>query len=683
MPTLNITDEQFRTSIQNIQNRYIRLELLNYKYQTVDELNGICISGTISINADSDIRRTASIVLGVKDASFEIQPGGRIWLDKMIKLWIGTESLRTGEIEWINCGMYIIDSPNYSYTPSSNTLSITLLDLMAKLTGMRNGYLKGIPSTIKAGENIRQAIIDTLALGGFTKYVVEEAPSPGTVPNDLEFDQGSTVYTLLAGLRDIYPSYEMYFDVNGVFYYKPIPTGDNDPIMMDNTLWDKIVLSEQLNVNFQNVKNIIEVYGRTHDPEHFSTSTSISGTQINLTIAGVSSYTNDMIYGFTLTDNQGIVNPTLRINSLSVLPIRLADGVTGATIEAEEGEVYYCVQYQGTYWRWLGHLQAYGYAEDDNEDSPFYTGGTIGEIRLPLFGSDYENCFTDELAQERAEYELYLHANMNDTVTLTAVPVYYLDVNILVNYTLQRNKETHEYLIKTISMGLAPTDSMSITMMRYYPDQEYATDKNTILLLHGDDFVDSSRYHRAVQNVDVTISEDQSKFGSSSFAFNGTSAYLLIEPYDFGSNDFTIDWWEYCNAGMVDTSGVRFSSAYTSGDVFGGLLLGLSQTQVNAGSAFAASWDLINNQTMLSITESEWVHWAFVRSGTTLKAYRNGTQFASTTINGALAFDSQYLFAIGDFRQESHGYFNGYIDEFRISNVARWTTNFTPPTEPY
>lgn len=471
MPTLNITEAQFRTSLQNIQNRYVRLELLNYSYQTVDDIAGVCISGSINIDSNSDIRRTATLSLAITGSSFEVEQNGRIWLDKMIRVWVGTQSLFTGEIEWINCGMYIIDAPTYSYDVSTNTLNLNLLDLMAKLTGARDGYLVGVPSVIQAGESIRQAIIDTLALGGFTRYVVEEPPAPGTVPADLEFGQGSTVYQLLAGLKDIYPSYEMFFDVNGVFYYKAIPTGDDDPVVIDDTLWDKIVITENLSIDFQNVKNVIEVYGRTHEPAHFSTETSLSGTQISLTIADVESYTEDMIYGFTLTDNTGIVNPTLRINSLDSLPIRLDDGTTGITIAAESGEVYYCVQYKGTYWNWLGHLQSYGYAEDNNPDSPFYVGGTIGEIRLPLYGGDYENCITDDLAQQRAEYELYLHAQMNDTVNITTVPVYYLDVNILVSYTLRRNGQTDEYLIKSINMGLGAEDSMTIQMIKYYPTQ--------------------------------------------------------------------------------------------------------------------------------------------------------------------------------------------------------------------
>ena len=470
MAGFSITAAQFNTAMQNIQSRHVRLELLNYQYQTVDTLEGIATSGSISIDANSDIRRTASIILVVTDSSFEVQSGGKIWLDKYIRIWVGIESLTTGEIEYTNCGLYIIDAPSYQYNPNTNTLSLNLLDLMAKLTGVRNGYLPGVPVVLSAGENIRQAIIDTLTLGGFTKYIVEEAPIPGTIPNDLEFSQGTTVYDLLAGLRDIYPNFEMYFSTDGVFYYKPIPTGADDPVVIDDTLWEKVVTDETMDVDFQNVKNVIEVYGRTHDPAHFSTATTVSGNIISLTIADVPAYTQDLIYGFTLTDNPGYTGASLKINDLASLPLRLSDGVTAAEIPAEEGEVYYCVQYKETYWYYLGHLQAYGYAEDDNPDSPFYINGTVGKIRLPLFDGDYANCLDDDLAAQRAAYELWLHTNMNNSIRLTCVPFAWADVNILCSYTPRGGQDTQQYIIKSITMGLAPTDSMQIDMIRFYPE---------------------------------------------------------------------------------------------------------------------------------------------------------------------------------------------------------------------
>ena len=467
---MNITSGQFATALQNIQSRYIKIELLNYQFQTVDSLEGICTSGSISIDANADIRRTGSITLVIKNGTFQVESGSQVWLDKYVRIWVGIASLRTGEIEYVNCGLFIIDAPTYKYDDSTNTLTLSLLDLMAKLTGMRNGYLPGVPVVLSAGENIRQAIIDTLALGGFTKYVVEEAPIPGTIPNDLEFSQGATVYDLLAGLRDIYPGYEIFFDVNGVFYYKPIPSGREEPVLVDDTTWQNVVVSEQVVVDFQNVKNVIEVYGRTHDPAHFSTKTTVSSTgAINLTIADVNAYTDGMIYGFTLTNNPGYTTPTLQINSLATYPILMSDGTTPAKIVAESGEIYFCVEFKGTYWNWLGHLQAYGYAEDDNPQSPFYVNSTVGKIRLPLFDGEYANCISDDLAQQRASFELFLHTNMNNSVTLSCVPVYWMDVNILTEYTTQVNQQTNQYLIKSITFGLGPSDSMTVNMIKYYP----------------------------------------------------------------------------------------------------------------------------------------------------------------------------------------------------------------------
>lgn len=472
MAGFNITSTQFQTALQNIQSRYIKLELLNYQFQTVDSLEGICMGGSISIDANSDIRRTGSLSLVVIGSTFDVQPGGQIWLDKFIRVWVGTVSLLTGEVDYTNCGIFIIDAPSYQYNPSTNTLTLSLLDLMAKLTGVRNGYLPGVPVVLSAGENIRQSIIDTLALGGFTKYVVEEAPSPGTIPNDLEFSQGATVYDLLSGLRDIYPSYEIFFDVDGVFYYKPIPTGEGDPIYIDDTLWTNIVTEENISVDFQNVKNVIEVYGRTHDPAHFSTETTVSSSgAISLTIADVTEYTENMVYGFTLTDNPGYTAPTLKINNLTSYPILMSDGETAAEIVAEEGEIYYCVEFKGTYWNWLGHLQAYGYAEDDNPQSPFYINGTVGQIRLPLYGGEYENCYSDDLAQQRAEYELWLHTNMNNSLTLTCVPVYWMDVNILCTHASRGSNIAYPYIIKSINFGFGTSDTMTVSMIRFYPEQ--------------------------------------------------------------------------------------------------------------------------------------------------------------------------------------------------------------------
>ena len=473
---MHLSAQQYATSLQNIQSRYIWLELLNYQYQTIEEISGICVSGSLSIDANSDIRRTGSIKLIINNSTFEVESGGKIWLDKYIRVWIGIKSLITGEIERVNCGMYLIDAPSYSYDPSNNNLTLSLLDLMAKLTGIRNGYLTQSPIVLKAGENIRQAIIKTLELAGFHKYIVEEAPSPGLIPNDLEFNRGNTFYDVLNGLKEIYPFYEMYFDIDGVFVYKHIPTGDNDPVLIRDDVWDNIVLSEDLSTNFQNVKNSIEVFGRIHEPEYtvFHENVSVSSSTITLSIPSIISYADDLIYGFEMEAKAVVNNPMLKVNDLTAYPILNDDG-TKPTIPIEVGFPIFCVQYvndvkRGKYWRWLGHLQAHGFAEDMNQESPYYINGPVGKIYMPLYDGEYANCITDDLAQQRAEYELYMHTNMSNSVNLKCVPIYWFDVNILTEYTLKRNNKKSKYLIKSINLGLAPTDSMTINMIQFYPN---------------------------------------------------------------------------------------------------------------------------------------------------------------------------------------------------------------------
>ena len=55
-------------------------------------------------------------------------------------------------------------------------MTIDGLDLMAKLTGLRNGNLEGMEHIIEQGANVRNAIISTLALARFTNYIVDECP---------------------------------------------------------------------------------------------------------------------------------------------------------------------------------------------------------------------------------------------------------------------------------------------------------------------------------------------------------------------------------------------------------------------------------------------------------------------------------------------------------------------------
>ena len=457
----------YEVTNQRARRLHLRINLLNFFYQTVDSLEGLALLGNITVDANSDLRRTCQVALAVKDSTFDVQAGGKIFLDRYIQIYIGIEHIRTSEVTWFNQGIFLINAPSYNYEGASRTLTFEGLDLMSKMTGGRNGYLVGLIHKIPQGSNIREAIISVLQDAGFTRYVVEDVEQ--TVPYDMEFDQGSTQYTILSELRDILPQYQIYFDVDGVFHYDMIPSGADENVVVDDSTWEKVVLSEQINVDFESVKNVIEVYGRTHDVQHYSTTTTLAGSTLSLTIASLSALAEHIMIGFT-TPSAVSGNISLSVNSFGSK--ELVDS-KGNRITSLDDNTYYVASYQADgKWLFLGRLQAYATISDTNPQSPFYIGNDAGEIRIALFGGDYDNIMSDELAAERCSFELYTRCRLNDNITLTCVPIYYLDVHQLVSYTTHNNIATNKYMIQSISTSLDPTGTQTINMSRYYPFYE-------------------------------------------------------------------------------------------------------------------------------------------------------------------------------------------------------------------
>lgn len=441
-----------------------KINILNFQMQIVDEISGNVLDGNITEDVNSDIRRTCDITMVVTNGQFNVQPGGQIFLDKYAQIYIGVDNLYTGQTQWFNKGIYLIDQPTYAFDPVTSTLTFQGYDLMCKMTGLRNGYLEGIPTVIPQGSDIRESMIATVTqLGGFTKYAIQE--NPQTVPYDIQIDPGGTVYDILVALRDILPSWQIYFDEDGVFRYEPIPNGQNEPIMFYDDTWNEVVLSESINTDFSIVKNVVEVWGKTLNPAHYAEAT-VSGSTYQLNIADVSSYRNNMLYGFTAPNI--VENPKVQINSLGALPVVNEDGSVAVIPEAD---TYYVVKYQQTSnnFLFMGYQQPYAVVQDENPDSPFYVNGPVGKIRIVLQGGDYDNIYTNDLATQRAEYELWTRTRLQDSVTLTCVPVYSLQTNTVVSKTLTNATEPTLFIIKNITTNLSYEGTQSVEMITYYP----------------------------------------------------------------------------------------------------------------------------------------------------------------------------------------------------------------------
>lgn len=206
---------------------------------------------------------------------------------------------------------------------------------------------------------------------------------------------------------------------------------------------------------------------------------------------------------------------------------------------------------------------------------------------------------------------------------------------------------------------------------------------NTCLLCHAEDFTDSSNYaNTIINNNSVTLDTSRKKFGNSSFSFSGSNN-LYVTPskiFNFKDGDWTFDAWVWPKYQSNDSF---FFSGGTTGSLFVGLRIDNSTLTFGIGRAGIA-WDNIyslgiRNGTYLN-RNSQWYHLAVVKSSNKVYFFVDGS-LKSTQDN------VQSYSIIGDECdigcQGPAYYFSGYIDELRISSVARWTSNFTVPTTAY
>lgn len=216
-------------------------------------------------------------------------------------------------------------------------------------------------------------------------------------------------------------------------------------------------------------------------------------------------------------------------------------------------------------------------------------------------------------------------------------------------------------------------------------------DISTKLLLHfnGDNgeavFKDSSRFEHPVivSSSNVTTSSAAVKFGNASVRFNGMPGYLQLDgsaDFAFGSSNFTIDFWLRMNTIGVDS--VLYDSRPITVNVGPYPLVWF-----RADGRVCYYTDTTNIASTNPLVVGQWYHVAVVRTGTnTTKMFVNGVQTGSTYVDnnfylnganrpiiGIAGVDPTLLTTTPDC----------WIDELRVSDIARWTQNFTPPSLAY
>ena len=194
-----------------------------------------------------------------------------------------------------------------------------------------------------------------------------------------------------------------------------------------------------------------------------------------------------------------------------------------------------------------------------------------------------------------------------------------------------------------------------------------------------------------LETVDgAKISTAQSKWGGSSMYFDGTGDYLIVNPQNllnFGTGDFTIEAWIYT------TNNATFQAIFTTAaDTFSsntdwGILLDIGST--GAGILRGLFYNGNNSYSVASastvVSTNTWTHVAFVKESGNIAIYYGtsgtGNRASTTSANFAPNFSSSWKPKIGYAQSSTTRFFNGYIQDLRISNTARYTgSTYTVPT---
>jgi hypothetical protein len=216
--------------------------------------------------------------------------------------------------------------------------------------------------------------------------------------------------------------------------------------------------------------------------------------------------------------------------------------------------------------------------------------------------------------------------------------------------------------------------------------------QNTTLLLNMDKAAIADKSGKvSLETVgDAKLSTTIKKYGSASMYFDGTGDYLTFATnpqYAFGTGDFTVECWvnsadvSSSQKGFLQTSATAggFQTTYTSGITF------LFGAGVSGGNAVSLSGGIVSNiagtyvgSSTSVITANTWTHVALVRSAGTATMYVNGVSVGSASATGNCTGTN---LVVGGYYSTGYLY-NGYLDDLRITRgYARYTANFTPPTE--
>ena len=287
---------------------------------------------------------------------------------------------------------------------------------------------------------------------------------------------------------------------------------------------------------------------------------------------------------------------------------------------------------------------------------------------------------------------------INDGIITSAVMVSealtsrVLAQNSLINDDFGNNEIYSEHFqnstIKSEKIALDTIVTNNLDDLAVSGSKLFKVDDDTTLLLRSDsannstNMTEVSKNQRTVTRQGNTKhSTTEKKFGATSIYFDGDGDYLELDDSDdwpSGSGNFTIEYWVFQENGNNQTYNDHVSQNTDSNNWWGSYIK--DQNSLKFRLNVTNSSPAIELETT-SFTSGQWNHVAISKSSTTYRLFLNGQIVDSTTYTTDFPNFTSNLYIGHDPIENSFN--QGYLDEIRLSKVARYTSNFTPPDAPF
>ena len=132
---------------QRLREQFVKITLLNWNEDPVEEIQGLATGGTINLDGKSSLRRTCSLSIFLKDNDYSgiTNVGNKFAINTKVYVEVGftnnTDQYKKYPIIWYPQGLFIINSVSSSHSTNGTTLSFQFKDKMCLLNGMCGGTL--------------------------------------------------------------------------------------------------------------------------------------------------------------------------------------------------------------------------------------------------------------------------------------------------------------------------------------------------------------------------------------------------------------------------------------------------------------------------------------------------------------------------------------------------------------